>query len=200
MEQLIEQVTQALQTRLFIPMEASGRHVHLTEEAAQTLFGHGLTQKRPLSQPGQFLCCERVSLVTSAGRLENVAVLGPARKQCQVELSLTDCVALGIAAPIRLSGRTENTPGITLSAAGGHLVLQQGVIVAQRHLHMSTADAKARGLSDGDSVRLKTLTRRPVIFEDVPVRVSDAFCTYAHLDYDEANACGFRAGDLGLLV
>lgn len=200
MEQLIEQVTQALKNRLFIELEASGRHVHLTREAAFALFGHDLTEKRPLSQPGQFLCNERVNLITSKGRMENVAVLGPARKECQVELSLTDCVALGLQAPVRLSGKTENTPGITLTAGDRQLILDHGVLVALRHIHMSVEDAKARGLCNGDTVRLKTLTKRPVTFEEVPVRVSPDFCTYAHLDYDEANACGFQKGDLGMIL
>lgn len=200
MEQLIGQIADALTKKLFVELEASGRHVHLTKEAAVTLFGHDLTEKRPLSQPGQFLCNERVTLITSKGRLENVAVLGPARKDCQVELSLTDCVALGIHAPVRLSGKTENTPGITLANREKQLILDHGVLVALRHIHMSPEDAAARGISNGDTVRLKALTTRPVTFEDVPVRVSPDFRTFAHLDYDEANACGFQKGDLGMIL
>ena len=200
MEALIEKITQELTGRLFVELEASGRHVHLTKEAALTLFGHPLTEKRPLSQPGQFLCNERVNLITAKGRMENVAVLGPERKDCQVELSLTDCVSLGLRAPVRLSGKTENTPGITIAAEGKQLVLDHGVLVALRHIHMSDKDAAARGLKNGDMVRLKTLTERPVTFEDVPVRVSSDFCTFAHLDYDEANACGFQKGDLGMIL
>ena len=200
MEELIERITAELTGRLFVELEASGRHVHLTKEAALTLFGHPLTEKRPLSQPGQFLCNERVSLITPKGRLENVAVLGPERKACQVELSLTDCVSLGLRAPVRLSGKTENTPGITLSCGERQLILDHGVVVALRHIHMSPEDAAARGLQNGDTVRLKTLTQRPVTFEDVPVRVSADFRTFAHLDYDEANACGFQKGDLGMIL
>ena len=200
MESLIEKITQELTGRLFVELEASGRHVHLTKEAALTLFGHPLTEKRPLSQPGQFLCNERVNLITSKGRMENVAVLGPERKDYQVELSMTDCVALGLRAPVRLSGKTESTPGITLTCGEKQLVLDHGVLVALRHIHMSEADADTRGLKNGDKVRLKTLTQRPVTFEDVPVRVSPNFCTFAHLDYDEANACGFQKGDLGMIL
>ena len=200
MEELIGQLADALTKKIFIPMEASGRHVHLTREAALRLFGHDLTEKRPLSQPGQFLCNERVTLITSKARMENVAVLGPAREDCQVELSLTDCIALGLSAPVRLSGKTENTPGITLACGERQLVLDHGVLVALRHIHMSPEDAAARGISDGDRVRLKALTSRPVIFEEVPVRISEKFTTYAHLDYDEANACGFKRGDLGMIL
>lgn len=195
-----QRIVQALMQRLFIELEASGRHVHLTREAAFTLFGHGLTEKRPLSQPGQFVCNERVSLVTPRGRFENVAVLGPERKECQVELSLTDCVALGVKAPVRLSGHTDGTPGITLESGNARLQLSTGVIVAQRHIHMTPQDAAQRGVTDGQTVRLRVFTARPLTFDDVIVRVSPDFRTFAHLDYDEANACGFVKGDLGMLV
>ena len=195
-----QRIVQALMQRLFIELEASGRHVHLTREAAFALFGHGLTEKRPLSQPGQFVCNERVSLVTPRGRFENVAVLGPERKECQVELSLTDCVALGVKAPIRLSGHTDGTPGITLESGNARLQLSTGVIVAQRHIHMTPQDAAQRGVADGQAVRLRVFTARPLTFDDVIVRVSPDFRTFAHLDYDEANACGFVKGDLGMLA
>ena len=200
MDKLIDQVTEALERRLFLELEASGRHVHLTKEAALALFGQSLTEKRPLSQPGQFLSHQRVTLVTEKGRLENVAVLGPERKDCQVELSMTDCVTLGISPPVRLSGHIEGTPGITLVSHTGTWVLNSGVIIAQRHIHMSTEDAALRKLSDGDLVRVQTLTSRPVIFEQVPVRVHREFRTCVHLDYDEANGCGFRKGDLGMIL
>lgn len=200
MDDLVSRITDALQSRLFIELEASGRHVHLTKEAALTLFGHGLTEKRPLSQPGQFVCNERVSLITPKGHLDRVAVLGPERSECQIELSKTDCVALGIQAPVRLSGKIEGTNGIVLANGERQLALSMGVIVAQRHIHMTPEDAALRGLSDGAVVRLRALTERPVTFEEVIVRVSPKFRTYAHLDYDEANACGFQKGDLGMIV
>ena len=164
------------------------------------LFGHGLTEKRPLSQPGQFVCNERVSIITPKGRFDRVAVLGPERSECQVELSKTDCVTLGIQAPVRQSGKTEGTGGILIENGDRRLTLTSGVIIAQRHIHMTPEDAALRGLHDGAVVRLKALTERPVTFEEVVVRVSPKFRTYAHLDYDEANACGFRAGDLGMIV
>ena len=200
MQELSQRVAQALMQRLFIELEASGRHVHLTREVALAIFGHGLTEKRPLSQPGQFVCNERVSLVTPRGRFDNVAVLGPERPQSQVELSLTDCVTLGLKAPVRLSGKVENTPGIVLASGMREVSLSSGVIVAQRHIHMTPEDAAARGVKDRYVLRLRVFTARPLVFEDVVVRVSPDFRTYAHLDYDEANACGFVKGDLGMLV
>lgn len=200
MDDQVTRIVDAITGRLFIELEASGRHVHLTREAALTLFGHPLTPKRPLSQPGQFVCQERVRLVTPKGSIDRVAVLGPERKACQVELSATDCVALGIDAPVRLSGDTAGSPGIVLESESGQIRLSEGVIIAQRHIHMTPEDARARGLSDRASVQLRTLTQRPLTFEEVVVRVSPEFRTYAHLDYDEANACGFRKGDLGMIV
>ena len=196
MERLIEEVTK----RLFVELEASGRHVHLTKEAVQALFGHPLTPLRPLSQPGQFAAKERVTLIGPKGRMENVAVLGPERSACQVELSKTDCVALGLDAPVRQSGDIENSPGLILANGGQLFSIRQGVIVAQRHIHMTPQEAAARGLKDKQLVRLETFTERPLIFEDVLLRVSPEYTTYAHLDYDEANACGFRKGDLGRIL
>lgn len=195
-----EALVKAVISRLFVELEASGRHVHLTKEQARTLFGHGLTPKRPLSQPGQFLSRERVTVRGPEGEFANVAVLGPERQEGQVEISLTDARALGIPAPIRLSGDIEGTPGAELLGPKGRVTLLQGVIAAKRHIHLTPEAAKAFGVENGQTVRLKTYTERPLIFEDVAVRVSPRFAPYAHLDYDEANACGFRAGDLGRIL
>ena len=164
------------------------------------LFGHDLTEVRPLSQPGQYLAQERVELQTPKGIMKNVAVLGPCRKEAQVELSATDAVALGIKPPVRLSGDVAGSAPITLVGEKGTVSLQQGTVIAQRHIHMSPEDAKLQGVKNGDVVRLRTLTGRPVVLEQVAVRVSPDFRTYAHLDYDEANACGFRKGDLGMIL
>ncbi len=200
MEMELDRLTDGLLHRLFVELEASGRHVHVTKDQAMVLFGHDLTEKRPLSQPGQYLSNERVTLVGPKGRLERVAVLGPARPEGQVEVSQTDAVMLGIEAPVRLSGDVANTPGITLEGPNGTLTLPGGVIVAQRHIHMTPEDAQLQNVKNGDTVRLKTLTARPVIFEDVAVRVSPKFRTFVHLDFDEANACGFKSGDLGMIL
>lgn len=200
MEKNIDQLTDLLQRRLFVELEASGRHVHVTKEQALCLFGHDLTPARPLSQPGQYLAEERVEIRGPKGTMKNVAVLGPCRKEAQVELSATDAVALGAKAPVRLSGDVAGSASMTLTGPMGTVELAQGAIIAQRHIHMTPEDAKLQKIKDGDTVRLRTMTGRPLILEQVAVRVSPTFRTYAHLDYDEANACGFRKGDLGMIL
>lgn len=185
---------------IFVEMEASGRHVHVTTQQAQLLFGHELTPKRPLSQPGQFLANERVTVIGPKGQLQNVAVLGPARKEAQVEISFTDGRSLGIEPPVRLSGDVQGSPGATLVGPQGQISLEQGVIVAKRHIHMTPESAARFQVADRQVVRLQTYTDRPLIFDDVVVRVSKDFATFVHLDYDEANACGFRSGDLGRIL
>ena len=193
-------LAQAVMDRIFVELEASGRHVHVTQEQAMLLFGHGLTPKRPLSQPGQYLANERVTVIGPKGRFENVAVLGPARKEAQIEISLTDGKTLGINPPVRPSGNVSNSPGATLIGPCGEVTLSQGVIAAQRHIHMTPEAADLMGVKDKQIVRLQTYTNRPVIFSEVLVRVSPDYATYAHLDYDEANACGFSKGDLGRIL
>lgn len=193
-------LTDAIIKSVFVELEASGRHVHVTKEQAVTLFGHGLTPKRELSQPGQFLCNERVTIVGPKGEFHNVAVLGPERKEAQVEISLTDGKTLGITPPVRPSGKVVDSPGITLKTEKGAVVLPQGVIAAQRHIHVHPDDAVHLGVQDKQLVRLQTYTARPVIFEEVLVRVHPDFATSVHLDYDEANACGFLPGDLGRIL
>ena len=193
-------LVEAVVKRIFIGLEASGRHVHVTQEQAQRLFGHPLTPERPLSQPGQFLANERVTVVGPKGKFENVAVLGPERKEAQVEISLTDARTLGITPPVRASGNVDGSPGITLMGETGQVDIPRGVIAAQRHVHMTPEDAARMGVRDKQVVRLQVFTERPLIFEDVLVRVSRDFATYVHLDYDEANACGMKKGDLGRLL
>ena len=187
----------ALLQNIFIEMEASGRHVHVTKERAVTLFGHGLTPERPLSQPGQWVARERVAVIGPKGEFQNVAVLGPERKEAQVEISLTDGRTLGIQPPVRLSGDVKDSPGAVLVGPAGRVTLDRGVIAARRHIHMRPETAEKMGVKDGQTVRLQAYTARPVVFEDVAVRVSPDFETFVHLDYDEANACGFQKGDLG---
>lgn len=195
-EALVEQVLR----QIFLPLEASGRHVHLTKEQAEVLFGHGLTEKRPLSQPGQYLSNERVTVIGPKGRFDNVAVLGPERPEAQVEISLTDGRVLGLTPPIRPSGDVSNSPGVVLEGPRGRLELNKGVIAAQRHIHMTPADAARHGVKDKQMVKLQVFTHRPLIFEDVLVRVRQDFATYVHLDYDEANACGMVSGDFGRIL
>ena len=172
----------------------------MTREQAHRLFGHPLTPKRPLSQPGQFLANERVSVIGPKGEFHNVAVLGPERREAQVEISLTDGRVLGIEPPVRLSGKVEASPGAMLVGPCGQVRIDCGVIAALRHIHMTPETAKAMGVTHGQTVKLQTYTRRPVIFGDVAVRVSPEYADFVHLDYDEANACGFQPGDLGRIL
>ena len=193
---LVQQVCRLL----FVEMEASGRHVHLTREQVKILFGGDLTPAKPLSQPGQFAARERVTLIGPKGTLQNVAVLGPVRKEGQVEVSLSDARALGLQVPVRLSGDVSGSPGITLVGPVGQVVLDQGVIAARRHIHLTPEAAARFGVQDKQVVKLQTFTSRPLVFGDVVVRVSDDFAPRVHLDYDEANACGFAAGDFGRIL
>ena len=193
-------LTDAILRNIFIEMEASGRHVHVTKEQAQTLFGHGLTPDRPLSQPGQWVAKERVTVIGPKGEFKNVAVLGPERKEGQVEISLTDGRTLGVNPPVRASGDVKDAPGAVLKGPAGEVSLSQGVIAAQRHIHITPRDAAHFGVRDKQIVKLQTYTDRPLVFEDVLVRVSDQFATRVHLDFDEANACGYKNGDLGRIV
>lgn len=198
--QQMQKLVDAVLGSLFVELEASGRHVHVTKEQSVILFGHPLTPRRPLSQPGQYLANERVTVVGPKGEFANVAVLGPERKEAQVEISLTDARTLGVEVPVRLSGDVKGSPGILLRGEKGCIPLTEGVIAAQRHIHLTPEDAKKFGVQDKQVVKLQTYTARPVRFEDVAVRVSPDFASYVHLDYDEANACGFRKGDLGRIL
>ena len=199
-EEVLKTITEAVLGRLFVELEASGRHVHVTADQAAALFGHPLTPKRPLSQPGQYLANERVTVVGTKGRFENVAVLGPERKEAQVEVSLTDARSLGLEVPVRLSGDVQGSPGAVLEGPLGRVELDQGVIAAKRHIHLTPEDAARFGVKDRQDVKLQVFTERPCTFAGVTVRISPEFASYVHLDYDEANACGFRKGDLGRIL
>ena len=155
-----EHVVQKVLKNIFVELEASGRHVHVTKAQAQVLFGHPLTPKRPLSQPGQYLANERVTVIGPKGQFENVAVLGPERKEGQVEISLTDGRTLGLTPPVRLSGAVEDTPGATLAGTLGKVELKRGVIAAKRHIHMTPEDAARFGVTDKQVVRLQVFTDR----------------------------------------
>lgn len=196
----VQTLAEAVLGRIFVPLEASARHVHLTESQCHLLFGKSLTPKRPLSQPGQFLAEERIAVIGPKGRFEHVAVLGPARKEAQVELSMTDCRNLGLQAPIRESGNVKDTPGVILEGPCGRIGLPNGVMIAQRHLHLTPEAATLFRVRDKQIVSLQTYTNRPTLFQDVLVRVSPQFSNAAHLDFDEANACGMKPGDLGRIL
>ena len=185
-----------------IPIETSARHIHISREDFEFLFGEGaeLHYIKELSQPGQYLCEERLTVRGPKGDFANMAILGPFRRETQVELSLTDTRKIGLPGIIRQSGDIADTPGCTLIGPLGELEIKRGVIVAKRHIHLTPEDAARFGVRDKQTVKLKAYTGRPVIFEDVAVRVSPEFASYVHLDYDEANACGFRKGDLGRIL
>ncbi len=176
--------------RIFVPVASSARHVHLCRADVERLFGAGyrLQRLKDLSQPGQFACKEQVTVVGPRGQLERVRVLGPERKATQVEVSLTDTFGLGIKAPVRMSGKTQGTPGCKLVGPAGSIELSEGVIVAARHLHLSAAQAARFGLRDGQPVRLRAEGERATVLENVIVRAGDGHDMEVHIDTDEANA------------
>lgn len=199
---IAEAVIEALRKEVFIPVEASGRHVHLSAKDAATLFGEGyeFTKVKDLSQPGQYACKERVSIVGPKTTINNVIVLGPVRKETQIEVSSTDALSLGIKAPIRQSGEIVDTPGITIRNGDKEVSVKQGLIVAKRHVHMTPEDAEKFNVKDGEIVKVKVSGERPLIFEDTVIRVNKNFKTYMHIDYDEANACGYNKDSYGIIL
>lgn len=204
LENLIDKVIDRIQNELdgSFEVEASGRHVHLSRKELDALFGTGyeLTKAKDLSQPGQYASKERLTVVGPKGAYHNVVILGPVRKESQVEVSLTDCLQLGVKAPIRESGDIEGTPSIVLVNGDKSVSLDKGLIVAKRHVHMTPEDAEKLGVKNHDIVKVKVEGARPLIFDDVVIRVSPKFATYMHIDYDEANACGFSKGIRGRII
>ena len=201
-EAVVEAVVRELKDRMMVEVEASGRHVHLCREDVERLFGRGyrLTKVRDLSQPGQYVCKERVSLTGPKGTIHNVVILGPERKETQAEISMTDSLVLGIRPPVRLSGDIAGTPGITITNGDRQIVTDKGVIIAKRHMHITPEDAARLHVKDKEALKIKVYGIRPVIFEDTIARVSSEFQTYVHIDYDEANACGFEKGTFCRIV
>jgi propanediol utilization protein len=185
-----------------IPISVSARHIHLTRAHVEALFGpgHRLTVKAPLSQPGQFACEEQVAVVGPRGRLDKVRVLGPERPASQVEVSRTEERQLGIDAPVRASGDLAGSPGVRLEGPAGTVELPAGAIQAQRHIHMSPADAALYGLKDKDWVMVRVGGGRGLIFDDVLVRVHADFRLDMHVDTDEANAADLQPGATGTLI
>ena len=176
-------------------VETSARHVHLTEEHVEALFGKGatLTVKKMLSQPGQFASEERVTLVGPKKSIANVSILGPVRSATQVEVSLTDARTLGVSAPVRESGDIAGTPGIKIVGPAGEIDVEEGVIAAKRHIHFTPEDAEQFGVEDKEIVSVKIDSAdRSTVFGDVVVRVSPKFAAAMHIDTDESNAaCAF---------
>jgi putative phosphotransacetylase len=176
----------------------SNRHVHLRKDHIDILFGEGheLTPIKDLSQPGQFACDEKVDLVGPKRTIKGVRILGPARKETQVEISLSDGFTLGLEdVPVRDSGKIDGTPGLKLVGPKGEVVLDKGVIAAARHLHMHTSDAEKYGLKDKDLVQVKVGGPRGLVFDNVLVRVNDEYALDMHVDIEEGNAAGLKNGD-----
>lgn len=183
-------------------VETSARHVHVTQEALEILFGKGasLTKKKDLSQPGQYAAEERVEVVGPKKSLKNVSILGPVRNTCQVELSATDARSVGIAAPVRESGDTAGSGACKLIGPAGEIELREGVIVAKRHIHLTPADAEELGVKDKDVVWVKLDTDgRKAILGDVVCRVSDKFSRAMHIDTDESNAVSASGTVMGTI-
>jgi len=182
----------------FVPAAVSNRHVHLSEADIWTLFGEGyaLNKMRDLNQPGQYACKETIALSGPKGSVQQIRVLGPARRETQVEISQTDSFRLGIPPVVRMSGELEGTPGGRLTGPAGEVTLSYGVIVAARHLHMSEEEAQAYSLKNGDVVSVKKSGRREIIFGNVIVRVGEGHSLEVHIDTDEANAAGMLCGQM----
>lgn len=202
-EQLVKLITKLTIEKLRekdackVPVGVSNRHVHLSREDLDTLFGknYELSIKSTLKQPGQFASNETVTIRGPKGEFENVRILGPVRSKSQVEISITDSFRLGVKAPIHESGKLDNTPGIEMIGPKGTVKLPQGTIVALRHIHMLPEQAKQFGLEDKEIVEVETCGERKGIMGNVLVRVTDTSYLEMHIDVDEANACALKNND-----
>ncbi len=185
-----------------VPAEASGRHVHLSQEDVEKLFGYGyqLTPKKSLSQPGQYLAEERVTLIGPKGTFQNVAVLGPPRGHTQVEVSATDARQIGLNPPVALSGDLSRAGDMLIASKDAFLMAEQSLIIARNHVHMSPEEAASVGLHDGDLVDVRMCTSRPMTFHNVVVRSGSGHKLALHIDFDEANACGFTPGSEAVIL
>lgn len=179
-----------------VPVGISNRHIHLSQEHVEALFGagHSLTKTKDLSQPGQFACEETVTLIGPKGSMSGVRVLGPVRKDTQVELAATDTFKIGVKPPVRDSGKFEGTPGLEIEGPKGRVQMDQGVMIASRHIHMTPEDGLRYSLNDGDHVRVAVSGPRGGVFEHVLVRVSPSYALDLHLDTDEGNAFLLKNG------
>lgn len=199
---IVREVVRRVQSQLGVEVEAIERHVHLSRQDIDALFGKGyqLTKAKDLSQPGQFICKERINLVGPKGTLKNVIILGPERQETQVEVSGTDALTLGIKVPVRQSGHISETPGILIMNGVKSLRISKGLIIAKRHVHLTLEDAERFCVTNGEIVQVKINGERPLIFDDVVIRIHSNFATFMHIDYDEANACGYRKGIRGTII
>ncbi|GAA0380357.1 phosphate propanoyltransferase [Bacillus horti] len=185
-----------------IPVGISNRHIHLSSAHLASLFGEGyeLQELKPLSQPGQYAAQETVTIVGAKGEIGNVRILGPIRPKTQIEISKTDSFKLGVAPPVRDSGDTAGSPGLKVVGPKGEVELEEGVIIAARHIHFHPSDAKSFGVADGDKVSIRTQGERSVVFENVLCRVHEQYALDCHLDTDEGNAAGLKTGEFIELI
>ncbi|AKL93921.1 propanediol utilization protein PduL [Clostridium aceticum] len=205
-KQIVEKVMQNIegyqQTSTEIPVEVSARHVHLSKEHMTALFGDEaqLAILKELSQPGQFQYDKRITLMGPKGSISNVAILGPVRKDTQVEISYTDARTLGISPPLRESGNLEDTEGVMIVAGRRVVNIDKGVMIAKRHIHMTPENAKVFGVEDGQQVKVRIKSQRPVVLEDVLIRVSEKYRLSMHIDHDEGNAAAYQPGMTGEII
>jgi putative phosphotransacetylase len=185
-----------------IHIGVSARHIHLAPEHIEVLFGKGyaLTVFKELSQPGQFAAQEVISVQGPKGKMNKIRILGPARGSTQLEISRTDSYVLGLTPPVRQSGKIAGTPGIKVIGPVGEVELEHGVIIAARHIHTHPSEAKTLGLMDQQMVKVKLNGERPLILENVFVRVSEQYALDLHIDTDEANAAGVQTGDIAEIL
>ena len=207
-QKLSQEVAQRVKARLvgrdtsgkrMIPIGVSGRHMHLTREVLEQLFGRGyeLTRMKDLSQPAEFAAQETVTVIGPRGKaIEGVRILGPPRKYTQLELARSDGIRLGIDLPVRKTGDVAGTPGLTVVGPAGTVILAEGAIRATRHIHMTVADGERLGLTDGQTVKVRVEGPAALTFDNVVVRVNDRYALDFHLDTDDANAAGLQTGDL----
>jgi putative phosphotransacetylase len=195
-------VLKALNNSKMVPIAASNRHIHLSPDHVERLFGRGykLTKLKDLSQPGQFAAKETVTLIGPKGKIPNVRVLGPARGKTQVEVSLYDGFTLGVTPPIRSSGEMQGSEAITIQGPRGQIFIEEGLICAARHIHMNTTDSEVFGLKHGDVVQVKIDGERGIIFSGVLIRVSPKYKLEMHIDLDEANAANIKNGQFGEII
>lgn len=191
-----------MKMNMMVPVGVSARHIHLSPEHIELLFGRGyaLKEMKPLSQPGQFAAEETVAVHGPKGKFDKVRILGPARGATQLEISRTDAFTLGVGAPVRLSGQIDGTPGIRIVGPAGEVTIEKGVIVAARHIHFHTSDAAKWGIKDKQSLKVRVGGERGVVFENVIARIHETFALDMHIDTDEANAAGVKTGDMAEIV
>lgn len=195
-EIVLQEVKKIRRQQILAPVGVSARHVHLSKKDVEILFGKGyaLTPLKDLSQPGQFAANETVELIGPKGRIQKVRILGPERAESQVEVALSDARNLGIKPPVRGSGELSGTPGITIKGGKGEITLSSGVIIAERHIHLSPRDAAVFGLKDGDKVKAFVEGEKGGIIEHIRARVDETYRLDLHIDTDDANALNILQG------